>query len=221
MAYAYHQPRLLAHFGFETLSGLLAWYLALAGSTLAPLAGDASDRLVRSGGDRFPIVRAGIFLTGASFVAVAVTASAEGGSPARWLLPLFVALWIAGMTIFQAPALAIVRDVSTADDVSATMAPVVLATTLPLACWPLVEASLERLGGTGTFLAGGVAVVGTALALGRTANVAREPPARAAPEPTSGLGAFACGVASAVAVLVASDRVPLALAGASGGAPAG
>src|SRR6185436_17176773 len=59
MAYGYYQPRLLAHFGFETMAGILAWYLALAGTTLGPLAGDASDRLVRSGGGRFSIVRAG------------------------------------------------------------------------------------------------------------------------------------------------------------------
>src|SRR6185369_1859077 len=90
MAYAYYQPRLLAHFGFQALSGVLAWYLALAGTTLAPLAGDASDRLVRSGGDRFPIVRAGVFLAWESIVAVAVTAAAQGDSPLRWVLPLFV-----------------------------------------------------------------------------------------------------------------------------------
>jgi len=221
MAYAYHQPRLLAHFGFEALSGLLAWYLALAGTTLAPLAGDASDRLVRSGGDRFPVVRAGVFLAGVSFVAVAVTAAAEGGSPIRWLLPLFVAVWIAGMTIFQAPALAIVRDVSAPGAVSPAMAPIVLATTLPLAAWPLVEALLQRLGGTGTFLAGGVAVVGTALALGRTAGVAPERPAGDAPEPVGGLRAFACGLASAVVVMVASERVPIVLGGAVGVGPAG
>ena len=33
MAYAYHQPRLLAHFGFEGLAGLLGWYLVFAGTT--------------------------------------------------------------------------------------------------------------------------------------------------------------------------------------------
>jgi len=25
MAYAYHQPRLLAHFGFDALAGILGW----------------------------------------------------------------------------------------------------------------------------------------------------------------------------------------------------
>jgi hypothetical protein len=216
MAYGYHQPRLLAQFGFETLSGVLAWYLALAGTTLAPLAGDASDRLVRSGGDRFPIVRAGLFLAGASFVAVAVTAAARGDSPLRWLLPLFVAVWIAGMTVFQSPALAIVRDVSARGEVSSAMVPVILATTVPIACWPLVEALLQRLGTSATFLSGGVAVVGTALALGRTADVTRNRDADAAPEPPAAFRAFACGIASAVAVLLATDRVPAAMAGAAG-----
>src|SRR5262245_19278556 len=167
MAYAYFQPRFLAHFGFESLAGVLAWYLAFAGSTLAPLAGDASDRLVRRGGDRFPVVRAGVALAGASFVAVAVTAHAEGGSPARYALPLFVAIWIAGMSVFQAPALAIVHDGGTAGELPQLLSPLVVATTLPPALWPWIEPVLARLGGPVTFLAGGIAVVGTALALGR------------------------------------------------------
>jgi hypothetical protein len=217
MAYGYHQPRLLAHFGFETLSGVLAWYLALAGTTLAPLAGDASDRLVRSGGDRFPIVRAGVFLAGASFVAVAVTAAATADSPLRWVLPLFVAIWIAGMTVFHAPALAIVRDVSAPGEVSSAMVPVILATTVPIACWPLVGELLQSLGGSATFLSGGVAVVGTALALGRTHDVARDRPAHVTPEPPGALRAFACGIGSAVAVLLATGRVPAALADAGSG----
>ncbi len=214
MAYAYHQPRLLAHFGFETLAGILAWYLALAGTTLAPLAGDASDRLVRSGANRFPVVRAGVALAAASFVAVAVTARAGGDSPVRFVLPLFVAVWIAGMTVFQAPALAIVRDGADARDLPSAMVPIVLATTVPMAVWPWLEPVLEQSGGTLTFLAGGVAVVGTTVALGATVEVARdergvtaEPPV--APSPA---WAFAFGVASAVVVLLATELVPAVLA---------
>jgi hypothetical protein len=213
MAYAYHQPRLLAHFGFETLAGILAWYLALAGTTLAPLAGDASDRLVRSGGNRFPVVRAGVALAAASFVAVAVTARAGGDSPARFVLPLFVAVWIAGMTVFQAPALAIVRDGADVRDLPSAMVPIVLATTVPLALWPWLEPVLEQSGGTLTFLAGGIAVVGTALALGATVEVAHDErgvTADAMPVP-SPAWAFACGVASAVVVLLATELVPAVL----------
>ena len=131
-AYVYFQPRLLAHFGFDALASVFGWYLALAGTTLAPLAGDASDRLVRGGGDRFPVVRAGVALAGVSFLAVALTVLAEAGSPVRFVLPLFVAVWIAGMTLFQAPALAIVRDLDSGRPLSATMAPVVAATVLQI-----------------------------------------------------------------------------------------
>jgi hypothetical protein len=216
-AYGYFQPRLLAHFGFEALSGVLAWYLAFAGTTLAPLAGDASDRLVRGGGDRFPVVRAGVALAAASFVAVAVTAAAEGGSPVRFVLPLFVAVWIAGMLLFQAPALAIVRDVEGEDGRGVPpIAPLVAATALPSALWPLLEPRLAALGASVTFLAGGVAVVGTALALGRTAALPPrpDPPSRAR---MPLVVPFAAGVASAIVVLLATDVVPGALA-ASGAA---
>jgi hypothetical protein len=212
MVYGYFQPRLLAHFGFETLSGVLAWYLAFAGTTLAPLAGDASDRLVRGGGDRFPVVRAGVALAAASFVAVGVTAAAEGGNPVRFVLPLFVAVWIAGMLLFQAPALAIVRDVSGDDGRVPSIAPLVAATALPSAVWPLLEPRLAALGGSVTFLAGGVAVVGTALALGRTAALPPrpDPPSRAR---MPLVVAFTAGVASAIVVLLATDIVPGGLAG--------
>jgi hypothetical protein len=217
MAYAYHQPLLLAHFGFESLAGLLGWYLVFAGTTLAPLAGDASDRLVRSGGRRFPVVRAGVALAAASFLAVAVTARADAASPVRWVLPLFVAIWIAGMTVFQAPALAMLRDVEAAGDVAGAAAPLVVATVLPTAAWPLVEATLARLGGTMTFLAGGIAVVATAVAVGTTVDVT--PPREEAPETPTGerlLLAFAGGLVSAVMVLVATDLVPARLADRAG-----
>jgi hypothetical protein len=219
MAYGYHQPRLLARFGFETLAGILGWYLALAGTTLAPLAGDASDRLVRSGGDRLPIVRAGVALAGASFLAVALTAGAHADSGVRFVLPLFVAVWIAGMTVFQAPALAILRDGSGPADLGSAMVPVVLATTLPMALWPWVETLLERAGGSLTFLAGGLAVVGTAVAVGRTAVLgdARPTPGDAASPPPG--RAFACGVASAAVVVLATELVPAALAHRAGLGP--
>ena len=209
--YAYFQPRLLAHFGFDALAGLLGWYLALAGSTLAPLAGDASDRLVRSGGDRFPVVRAGVALAAASFVAVALTAMAEAGSPVRFVLPLFVAIWIAGMTVFQAPALAILRDLVRRDEAVGAMAPLVVASLLPTVLWPWVEPVLATLGGSITFLVGGVAVTITALALGRTVPM---PATASTPDhaETSPLVAFACGIVSAVVAVLAAELVPTMLA---------
>jgi hypothetical protein len=208
-AYAYFQPRLLAHFGFVALAGALGWYLALAGSTLGPLAGDASDRLVRSGGDRFPVVRAGVALAAASFLAVALTAGADGASPVRWTVPFFVAVWIAGMTVFQAPALALLRDVRGPQTM---ITHAVVATVVPAALWPWLVPFLAWAGGSLSFLAGGIAVVSAAVALGRSVIV---PP----PEATDGAPAgpvrpfvpFAWGLASAVAVLTATSLVPEAL----------
>jgi hypothetical protein len=216
MAYAYHQPRLLAYFGFETLAGILGWYLALAGTTLAPLAGDASDRLVRSGGDRFPIVRAGVGLAAASFVAVACTAAASPDGTVRFLLPLFVAVWIAGMTVFQAPALAIVRDENGPLELQSAVAPVVLATIAPMALWPLVYRLLARASGSLTFLAGGVAIVSTAYALGSTAAVPAERRGDDDVESPNGVRAFVAGLASAMAVVLGSDLVPVRLAAHAG-----
>src|SRR5262245_36818196 len=218
MAYGYHQPRLLAHFRFDALAGILSWYLAFAGSTLAPLAGDASDRLVRRGRDRFPVVRAGVGLALASFFAMALTAHAEGGSPLRFALPFLVAIWIAGMTIFQAPALAILRDTTDAQGLPSMMAPLVVATTLPAAAWPWIDAAVARLGGSVTFLFGGIAVLGTALALGATADVRSAARYEGDSAQRGTLWqALACGLASAAVVLLVTDIVPAALAAHGGG----
>src|SRR5258706_65059 len=154
-AYGYFQPRLLAHFGFDALAGALGWYLAFAGSTLAPLAGAASDRLVRSGGDRFPVVRAGVVLAVASFVAVAAAAGVEAESALRFTLPLFVAIWIAGMTLLQAPALAILRDVPAALARAGEIGGVLLAAVAALAA-SVAAGATKRLGGT---LGSGAAVL--------------------------------------------------------------
>jgi len=210
-AYAYFQPRLLAHFGFDALASVFGWYLALAGTTLAPLAGDASDRLVRSGGDRFPLVRAGVGLAAASFLAVALTAMAEAGSAVRFVLPLFVAVWIAGMTLFQAPALAILRDLAGRDVTAGAMAPLVVASLLPTVLWPWLEPVLATLGGSITVLAGGVAVTATAFALGRSVPVPAGPDSADRPGAPP-LVAFAAGVVSAVVAVLASEVVPTILA---------
>jgi hypothetical protein len=83
-----------------------------------------------------------------------------------------------------------------------------------MALWPLVERLLARAGGSLTFLTGGVAIVGTAWALGSTATAER--PAGDVVESPNGVRAFLAGVASAMAVVLASDLVPARLALRSG-----
>lgn len=223
MAYGYFQPLLLARFGFAGLAGTLAWYLALAGSTLAPIAGEVSDRLVRRGGNRFPVVRAGVALAAASFVAVAVTASAEAGSAARFALPFMVAIWIAGMTLFQAPALAILQDGASLHELPLAMAPVVIATTLPQAIWPWLKPWLAQLGGSVTFLAGGIGVTVATLAFGRTVPTQVSALGSERASTTGGASlpiAFLCGLASALVVILATALIPSALVARTGGVDA-
>ena len=132
------------------------------------------------------------------------------------MLPLFVAVWIAGMTVFQAPALAIVRDVSAPGEVSSAMVPVILATTVPIACWPLVETLLQGTGGSRDVpLRRRRGRRHRAARSAGLPDVARDLDADATPEPPGGLRAFACGIASAVTVLLATDRVPAAMAAAA------
>jgi hypothetical protein len=123
-------------------------------------------------------------------------------------VPFFVAIWIAGMTVFQAPALAILRDVAAARD---PVAPVVIATVVPAALWPWIEPVLARAGGSLTFLVGGAAVVAAATVLGRSVDVTPRDVDGAPAADVRPLVPFACGLGSAVAVLSATSLVPAAL----------
>jgi hypothetical protein len=124
------------------------------------------------------------------------------------------------MTILQAPALSLLPATATAERLPSVVSPLVIATVLPTALWPLVRRALDELGGSAVYLAGGILVVGATLLL---RSVFTAPPSRRAdlgprsdPRPTPvGVGlavVFAIGIASAVVTRLASDVVPKLLA---------
>src|SRR5262249_59754877 len=119
--------------------------------------------------------------------------------------------WSAAMTVRQAPSLALVGDVSQPELLPATVAPMVVATMLPLALWPLVQLVLERAGGPLVFVLGGVAV-GAATLLVRRWVPRPAIPAPLAPH-TGAPGvpharALALGLRSALAGLLALPPPP-------------
>jgi hypothetical protein len=215
MAYAYFQPRILADNGLARFDTLLAAYIAAAGGMLGPLAGGLADLTLRRAGSRFPVILAGGLLAGVLFVAVALAIGPHAPGPLRSAIPVLIALWVAAMTVLQAPALALVGDVAGAELLPVTVAPLVVATVLPLALWPWVQRVLERAGGQMAFVLGGVTVVAATLLVRRW--VPR--PATPAP-PAVGTGspgvtyarAFALGVSSAFVALLAVRLVPVTLA---------
>lgn len=206
LLYARFQPRVLSHFGFVHLDGALSVWLALAGTTLAPLAGATADRVAHRGGARTRVVAVGGLLAGATFVAVALATGIPPESPLRWAVPALVLLWIGAMAIFQAPALALVVD-----DPTRGVSSLVVATALTAAVWPWLSLRIDRLGGAGAFVAAGVVV------LAATALVVRGVPApapapRARPGATVGplapIAAFAAGATSAFVTLLAAGVPP-------------
>jgi hypothetical protein len=225
MAYADFQPKLLEGFALTALASPLAIYLGLTGSILAPLVGSLSDRVARRSGDRIPVIASGGLLAGATFVAVASTAIAQPVGVLRYVLVGLIGLWVAAMTVLQAPALSLLPQSASSRDWPLVASPLVVATVLPAALWPFVRQSLDRLGGPSVFVATGVVLVIATLALRRVSTV----PTATAPANRGvalrGLSgariarwvvAFALGVVSAVVTLLASTVVPGILAGSLG-----
>src|SRR5262249_47859348 len=113
-------------------------------------------------GSRFPVLVAGGSLAGVLSVTLALATGPSAPGPLRAAIPILIVLWVAAMTVLQAPSLALVGDVSQPELLPATVAPMVVATMLPLALWPLVQLVLERAGGPLVFVLGGVAGGGAA-----------------------------------------------------------
>ncbi len=209
LLYARFQPRILAHFGFVHLDGALSVWLALAGTTLAPLAGAAADGVARRGGARTRVVAVGGLLAGATFVAVALATGISPASPARWIVPVLVLLWIGAMAIFQAPALSLVVA-----DPTRGVSPLVVATGLTAAVWPWLSVRIDDLGGAGAFVVAGAAVLAATWLVVRAMPL----PPTATPVPADGsvrplglVAALAAGTTSALVTLLAAG-IPATLA---------
>jgi hypothetical protein len=211
IAYAHFQPRILDDIGRSRLDTLLSVYVAAAGTMLGPLAGGLADLTVRRAGSRFPVVVAGGFLAGVLFVAVALAIGPYAPGPLRDAIPLLIVLWIAAMIVLQAPSLALAGDLSRPELLPA-VASMVVATMLPLAVWPWLEAALNRAGGALVFVAGGVVVVMATLLAWRLVPRPALPAAAASDRGLPYVGAFALGVSSAFVVLLAARLVPMTLA---------
>src|SRR5262249_40273996 len=104
MAYAHFQPLLLERFGLVAFSTPLAFFLGLAGSTLAPITGSLGDRLAGRGGKRVLLVASGGLLAGATFVAVAATITARPDGSVRWVLLGLILFCIFALLLFPPPS---------------------------------------------------------------------------------------------------------------------
>jgi len=220
MAYAHFQPLLLERFGLVAFSAPLAFFLGLAGSTLAPITGSLGDRLAGRGGKRVLLVASGGLLAGATFVAVAATITARPDGSVRWVLLGLIVLWIVAMIVLQAPALALLPYTAPPSRLPIVASPLVMATVLPVALWPVIQPVLDGVGGPLIFMAGGVGVVIAMLALRRAARrpqIATATTAARTPQIVHTplvllVGAFAAGVVSAFVTHLAGQVVPAVLA---------
>ena len=230
MAYAHFNVMIADRFGFTALSGLLSVYLGIAGATLGPLVGGFGDRVARRGGSRFPILVTGGLLAGAAFVSVAVTISTQPSGPLSWALVGMILTWIAAMTVLQTPALSLLPSAAQAERWPVAASPLVVATVLPTAAWPLVSQALDGMGGTLVFFAGGVLVVSATFFLRRAfaESPSDSTDTRSARRDDAGIESFSAalpivflvGIASAFVTRLASDVVPTILARTGGGVPA-
>jgi len=220
MAYGHFMPSLLERFGLSALSGLLSVYLVLAGATFAPLIGSVGDRIASRGGKRFPLVVTGGLFAGITFLTVAFMIAAPPEGLVRWLFLAGIMIWIAAMVVLQTPALSLLPSVASAERWPSVVSPLVVATVLPTALWPLLRRALDAFGGPAVYIGGGLLVF-VATYLLRNAFAEPAPGAMRMATPTErapggGLGAapsvvFAIGIVSAFITRLAYDVVPTIL----------
>ena len=186
LAYGICQPQILVHYQETALAAPLAVLQGLLGAVLEPLLGDISDERLQRAGSRFVVIAAGVTVTGLLFLAVATTLRLPVLSASPWLLLALMLCWVAAMSTFRSPSLALIRGAASVRQLPQAAAVLALVTGMVGASGPLVRALVERLGAPLTFAAGGVVLGLSALPLYRLARSAPgggEVPVEAMPSP--------------------------------------
>ena len=162
---AYHnfQPQLLKHFHFEHLSRFVLITQCCVMLAVPLLAGWFTDYYRKKTGSGFSVFALGISVASLVFMAVSFTISDQTFVNMVWLLPSLIVFWLISMNIFHSPANSILEAFSKSPALPMMMSVLVICKILIHGIEPLLLASLERAGGSYTFLAGGIILIVTGI----------------------------------------------------------
>jgi hypothetical protein len=157
-AYSLYQPKILQELGFVKLATSLGIIQGLMGAVLEPLVGGLSDKIQRRVGSRLPIITTGVTLAGLIFVGTSILLQWQIPVGIRWLIPVFMTLWVMSMIVFRGPVIALLRQA--APLAALPQANMVLTVVFGLvgALSPLMTVFLNSIGASITFILGAIAL---------------------------------------------------------------
>lgn len=161
IAYHNYQPQVLKGFGFEHLSLFLVVTQAIILTCIPPIAGWIGDYMIRTNGKRFVVFTIGTGATAMIFMAVASMLEIGPGETMKVVLPVMIVLWLISMNIFHSPANSMLDHFAPSEDLPLVMAVITMVTELLFALEPIVIDLVNWLGGTNTFITGGVLLIVT------------------------------------------------------------
>ena len=165
IAYQNYQPRLLVQFGFTDFTFLLMAAQGIIVVITPMIAGRLGDRYRFEKGHRLPIISSGISLAAMVFMAVAFTLLSSPGEVFKWILPVLIVFWLAGMSIFTSPALSTIELFTPLDKLPRAMAVLTITGNLVYALEPVIVDVIDFVGVPITFMIGGVLVFVSGYAL--------------------------------------------------------
>ena len=167
---AYHdfQPKLIAHFHFEHLERFVLVVQSIVILTVPLLAGWLTDYYRRTSGSNFSVFAVGISVASMIFMAVAFTISDQAFVNLIWLLPVLIIFWLISMNVFHSPANSILEAFSKSPELPLMMAVLTLAKVLIHGIKPILLKTLNDVGGSATFVIGGLILIVTGLWFSRS-----------------------------------------------------
>jgi hypothetical protein len=160
IAYHNYQPKVVQGFGLKELSFFLIVAQALILVIIPPIAGIIGDYMIKKNGKRFVVFTVGAGATAMIFMAVA--SLVQIGPDSQWVhsvLPVMIVLWLISMNIFHSPANSMLDLFAPSSDLPMVMAIITMTTELLYALEPIVIQLVDFLGGTLTFVTGGVLLI--------------------------------------------------------------
>lgn len=161
MAYHSFQPILIRRFHFEHLDKFVQFAQAAVMIITPLLAGWVADYYKEKKGSSFAVFAIGISIASMLFMSVAFCISDQTfvQLDLSWLLPMLIILWLISMNIFHSPANAIVESFARHPSLPLIMAVLAITRQLVHSSEPLIEKVTGSMGGSWTFVAGGIMLI--------------------------------------------------------------
>ncbi|HWZ22708.1 MAG TPA: MFS transporter [Cytophagaceae bacterium] len=159
IAYHNYQPKVVEGFGLKELSFFLVVAQAFVLVVIPPIAGIIGDYMIKKNGKRFIVFTVGAGVTAMVFMAVASLVQIGPTPEVKMILPVMIVIWLISMNIFHSPANSMLDLFAPSSELPMVMAVITMTTEMLYALEPIVIDLVDYLGGTLTFVTGGVLLV--------------------------------------------------------------